>query len=263
MLAEIKEKFVQYEEVDPKQAGRLKILLEGSLGIEAPAVEDVKKLIARDTADVAYPRIDLEFLRMRKKGWPRFAVYNLNSPIAFIETRAHRRNSPWNPATEYFYGSSYQTQQYYRRGTDGVKTLGRNIFDEYFTDIFNKFKKRCKKKKRIRRAFFNFELDVSFRIQTKFNALIPTKVRKEIEEARKTFNKSIYLIGEADKWTLKEEVKVTPVRPVDPLVIGVKGMKAFLISSFDLAPVEDMVIREFTTDHQLPLFEKYFPFESK
>ena len=72
--------------------------------------------------------------------------------------------------------------------------------------------------------------------------------------------------NEAEKWTLKEEVTVTPVRRVDPLVIGVKGMKAFLITSFDLAPVEDMVRREFTTDipdQQLLLFDKNFPFGPK
>ena len=246
LLDEVKKQFIFHEESNPEHTKRLKTLVEDSLGVEGPAVAGVKEIIAGDVEGIDYPRIDLEFLRMRKKGWPRFAVYNLQDPISFLQTQLYRE---WNKKEKFYFSGNYQkAQDSYSRSPHGTQKIGTGIFDEYFEDIFEEFKKRCIKSHRWTRKFANSVLDIRFRIQTKFNALIPPRVRKEIKEARKTFTESIYMIGEAEEWTLSNEVKITPVRRVDPLVIGVKGRKAFLVTSFDLAPVEDMVRREFTED---------------
>ena len=246
MLDQIKKDYVQQETVDLNTSGKMKTLIEHSFGIEEYAVEDVRDRIERADLDVDYPRIDLEFLRMRKKGWPRFAVYTLDSPIAYVQTRLQRDQNNWGrQPVNYLFGCNY-----------GNESIGLNHpLDEYFEDTFNNLKKKCMRKKWFTRKISRAGLNIYSRIQTKFNGLIPPRVRIEIMKAKNVFGRGIYLVGEVEKWTLKEHVEIEPVRRVDPLVIGVKSGVGFLIDSFDLAPVEVMVRREFT-DHQLSLFDK-------
>ena len=80
-----------------------------------------------------------------------------------------------------------------------------------------------------------------------FRALIPNDVRERTKAAKGDFD-FVGLVGEAEKWEYDEEVakRQRPI-PVDPLVIGVKNGRGYLIDSFDLSPIEEMVAREFTT----------------
>jgi hypothetical protein len=111
-----------------------------------------------------------------------------------------------------------------------------------------------------RRPEINYS--VSCKISQKFQGCIPESVHDNIEKARPHFNNNIFLIAEAGPWAVEIRGRSWQVNPptlrdrwdnlvdrvVDPLVIGWhdKFNQAFLIDSFDLTSVEDMVRREFS-----------------
>lgn len=76
----------------------------------------------------------------------------------------------------------------------------------------------------------------------RFTGAIPQEVKGTIAEARATFGNDIYLVAEAN-WAVNSKVN----RPIsiDPLVIGVRGNLTYLITSFDLTPLENLVAAEF------------------
>jgi len=80
---------------------------------------------------------------------------------------------------------------------------------------------------------------------TYFKGGIPDKVKEEISKARKSFGEDIYLVANAEGWKKKD--KAIPPRNVDPLVIGVKGDHTYLITAFDMTPLEEAVKTEFTS----------------
>jgi len=75
-----------------------------------------------------------------------------------------------------------------------------------------------------------------------FRGSIPPEVREEIKKAKKDFGKKIYLIAEENNWESRD---IAPVN-LDPLVIGVKDGRTWLITSFDLTPIEDAVQSEWS-----------------
>lgn len=83
-----------------------------------------------------------------------------------------------------------------------------------------------------------------------FQGVIPKSVKEAIEEARPLFTTDvngatrIYLIGEAD-WKTKQ-MPLPPVPAfIDPLVVGWDSRDLWLISHFDLTPLERYVMEEF------------------
>ncbi|MGV8087319.1 MAG: hypothetical protein ACP5N1_06835 [Candidatus Woesearchaeota archaeon] len=82
------------------------------------------------------------------------------------------------------------------------------------------------------------EKNIDVQIMPSFDIFIPDNTKDKINDAAKIFGNEIYIIKEA-KYVLKGNDVVTS--SVDPLVIGIKNDKAYLIDLFDPTPLEKMV----------------------
>ena len=83
------------------------------------------------------------------------------------------------------------------------------------------------------------------RLISYFNALIPQETKTKIKKARWDFSTyNLFFISETkpEEWNIEEGIKT-----MDPLVIGVKDDKCYLIDKFDTTPLEEYVIQEFTS----------------
>lgn len=81
------------------------------------------------------------------------------------------------------------------------------------------------------------------RIRCEFAGVLPDPTRAKIKDALPDFGGSysspIYIVQE----TTKKDWKAEKIRaPKDPLVIGVKEGRAFLIDQFDVTPAEDYIL---------------------
>lgn len=92
-------------------------------------------------------------------------------------------------------------------------------------------------------------------ISSTFMGVIPAEVRPAIKKAIEQFKEvassgsiinRVYIMAEAKNWQTK--VKAIPPPPLvwlDPLVVGWDGMDLWLVTSFDLTPLENYVAKEF------------------
>lgn len=85
-------------------------------------------------------------------------------------------------------------------------------------------------------------------LRTYFSGVVPSKIRKMINDAalEKEFDK-LLLVQEVQEWTINKETISPPVRAWDPLLVGVKAGKAFLLAQFDTTSLEEYVAKEFTS----------------
>lgn len=165
-----------------------------------------------------FPIIDLQFLTMRRNGFPRFAVYNLNHSEAFVSVRVRIRDK------EVYPGASFP-----------------ELFNKYFQDVFAKLTKR---------ALWHTigESDVheaNWKITAPFKGLIPEPQRKLINKEKNHFD-GIYIIAEAPEWNEQGHLTYFPPNP-DPLIVGVKWKQTFLLDTFDTTTIEAYVSKEFTS----------------
>jgi len=80
-----------------------------------------------------------------------------------------------------------------------------------------------------------------------FNQLLPDETKDKIEDAQRFFRKEeLYIIPaiEPDEWNCSSFLQ----RSTDPLVVGLKGAKCYLIDVFGTTSIEDYVRKEFTTN---------------
>ncbi len=76
--------------------------------------------------------------------------------------------------------------------------------------------------------------------ESKFVGIIPDDTKAKIKAARADFaDKTIYLLAEAD-WS----EKYIEAPKVDPLVVGIKDGRMYLIDHFDLTTLEKYVMME-------------------
>lgn len=92
--------------------------------------------------------------------------------------------------------------------------------------------------------YLNNKISVSANCTASFRGVIPEKVRENIRVATGTFGNDIFILTAAPQWQLNTDVEI---KPRDPLVIGIKGSKAYLVDVFDLTPLEEYLRREFTS----------------
>jgi hypothetical protein len=81
------------------------------------------------------------------------------------------------------------------------------------------------------------------------------EVRPKIKEALELFKLQtnhgqvidhVYLMAEVKHWDTSVEIKPRPPRVwLDPLVVGWDGLDLWLITSFDMTPLERYVTKEF------------------
>lgn len=98
----------------------------------------------------------------------------------------------------------------------------------------------------------------AYAISAKFAGAIPADVRKQIAAAKPQFE-HVYLVTESPEWELEHfkgtengvrtHLHTPPIpQQRDPLVIGEKQGKFWLIAAFDTTPAEEYVRKEFTLD---------------
>jgi hypothetical protein len=174
--------------------------------------------------------------------------------------------------------SGYNDKNYYNE--NWFAPLKYNRACHYYEDTFQKLFDMCREEaqkciqhqktkiEQERKGFKRFrrrpeiKYHVGCKISQKFQGCIPESVHDSIEKARPHFQDNIFLVAEARPWTveckgtswqkdvptIRDRFRSMMDRVVDPLVIGWhdKFNQAFLIDSFDVTSVEDMVRREFS-----------------
>jgi hypothetical protein len=84
--------------------------------------------------------------------------------------------------------------------------------------------------------------DSKLTLTTSFKGIIPDQILEEVKKSRKHFDKKeLYLVSEVDPkaWTITAGITS------DPLVVGVKGERCYLVYHFNTTPLEDFVRNEF------------------
>ncbi|MFH1828823.1 MAG: hypothetical protein ABH824_06200 [Nanoarchaeota archaeon] len=228
------------------------------LGIESR----VRERVSAERLELVYPQINPSFLSMKhpqkhihnfrgrvineyyggcELTLPRFAIYNLDSPFCSFdinvdvsfnadlfagklnwfqmkEPKSHRLLDSQLRKTVSF----SNREVYYRSNTGKVV---RKVTPKFFQERFNRTE--------------------TYSFATEFNGIIPQEVKRKLDNFRKIFGENLYIVTEAQRWDLvgvqKREVPVIE----DPLVIGVKAGKCFLLDQFDTTPLEEYVSREF------------------
>lgn len=97
--------------------------------------------------------------------------------------------------------------------------------------------------------FFVGDKVITRKFSHKFSGLVPENIRDIIKENKKKFD-SIFLVEEAHSWDIVDTKKIIkPVvepRNVDPLIIGVKNGKSWILAKFDVTPLEQLIASEFS-----------------
>lgn len=224
------------EEVD-----KLRRQMNALFPLEAYASKAIEKRIAhlsdQNLVKGDCPPISLEILKWRSKkdGWPVFAMFDMSSPICrfggFWSQRAGRL--PMYAQMGAFNGVLRGKEGNILCGTPSTFKLpyGESVMD-YYGDVFEKLARLDTDQSRPKAG----------EIYATFNGVIPDSTRQKIVDASdsKRFNQ-IVIIAEAS-WSLA----LRPFNP-DPLVVGFSDSGAWLIDSFDLTPIENIVKSEFTS----------------
>lgn len=154
---------------------------------------------------------------------PRFAVYSLDSPKCEVEVAIG------------LWGTHVSID---RRSVLQPSVSG--ILSKPLTSCFEIIRKKVTKDEDGEDPFY-LPSHTRYSFTSKFKGIIPEDVRQTINYSKKLFGNRIYLVAEADNW------KGRKVDTEDPLVIGVRGNKCFLLDEFDCTKMEHYVKSEFTT----------------
>lgn len=161
-----------------------------------------------------YKLFSMEVFKLRdRNGWPRIAIFDLNSPICSLRMNCFKRDQS---GENYFVSETIPEYGH----------LPSQVFD-LFDDVFEKLSKAEGLKPGLTES-----------ITTEFAGVIPDDVRKKIIAANKEFER-VFIIAEAN-W----QERLEPNK--DPLVIGWDGANCWLVHSFNTTNWEERVKREFT-----------------
>lgn len=163
-----------------------------------------------------YAAFNLEPLKWRnKQGYPRLAVFNLESPnCEFAVIGGYTNANDWNRR---------------RIWKKRVEPKLPPEMMECYNDVFNRLNEIAKKTKK------------TIRLSAKFVMLIPPDIKEKIIQVREEF-KEIFIIGEAPQWGIKQTAIPKPNK--DPLVVGYDGVNYWLIAAFNSTPLEEYIANE-------------------
>ena len=88
-------------------------------------------------------------------------------------------------------------------------------------------------------------LNISRKFSHKFSGIIPSNIREIATNEKKNFG-NIYLIEEAYNWKIDDSVTIQKKQNPDPLIVGSKDGKYFLLAKFDVTPLENLIATEYT-----------------
>jgi len=210
-------------------------------------IELLNYVIANPTFEEQYPCVSLEVLKWRdKQGYPKLAIFSLGSDT-FRISADYAIYCPGDKEWQFNFLEGYPAPiiaQY--------KDL-QNVFVQEFQKNAGKGRDRVREWNRVLKASFTGVIPQP--IRDKIKEIEPIfseqKVRTEIEwygflgfRSREvsvpyTTGPHIFLIAEVSQWSTETKIKK------DPLVVGYKAGKLWLISSFDETPLEAYVTAEF------------------
>lgn len=193
-------------------------------GVENTAYGLLLKL--KNQGKIPYPMIDLEFLAMQNAdGTPKFATFRMDNPEFYIDVCI----------------------EFYQNGRHGIEIrsnleTGKKQILSYYKKFITKMARSCWEK-----SLMDANVrSVTMKSSTRFSGLIPEDVRKEIRSVNsKVMFDNVLLIAEASSWTMESKTVKFPPNP-DPMVVGLKDNVFYLISVFDLTPMETYITKEFT-----------------
>lgn len=249
------------------------ILEEETLGIEKNMGDIEKKAREEAIAEVlqtVYPTIDMSFLSMRhpdtdshaldsysendyfkrepkiKVILPRFAVYSLDSPECVVAMIIEsQRYCDWSR----------------RRWTGKIRCIEQSVerpklpkelsdplvtaisINENDSPLIRSDTGKRDDKYALSSNYLSSLDRHRYTYSSQFAGGIPRDVKNELKVAKKTFGKHLYVIAEVDSWKDKE-IRDLPSTG-DPLIVGVKAQRCFLISEFNCTTIEDYVCKEF------------------
>lgn len=88
-------------------------------------------------------------------------------------------------------------------------------------------------------------LAISRTFSHKFSGIIPDNVRELIKNEQINFER-IYLIEEGYNWKINDSVELKKKPNPDPLIVGVKDGRYWLLTKFDVTPLENLIATEFS-----------------
>lgn len=210
--------------------GRLEqLIVSASMGIERKG----KEFLQEKRAKLNYPLIDPSFLSISQSEERQFTRGNGEKPL---DLKMELPIFAVYPLTESSLRIDVEVGHSYAdcgligpdvKMTPGLPDVLGSQLQRAVT--FNRYARSCCDSAYSNKYYGSFE--------TSFVGLIPPEVKQEIENARGLFDlEQIYIVVEA-VWN---PVKVVPTR--DPLVLGLKNEKCFLISQFYTTPLEECVL---------------------
>ena len=94
----------------------------------------------------------------------------------------------------------------------------------------------------------NKRVDYNSSYTHSFNGVLPNEIRNIVKNERGAFD-SIFLVEEAYDWKIQhsdEEIVTKVPRNVDPILVGFKNERAFVLAKFDVSPLEQHLLSEFS-----------------
>lgn len=159
-----------------------------------------------------YSCMSFEPLKWRDKdGWPRLVILDLESP-KFQLSCAGRRS---------FSGRKSFRSVMHPKLPDG--------FPSCYGDVSKKLNDMARSSGK------------SVHLTTEYSGLIPAATKEKIATAKTQF-KAVFMIAEANKWTLE---KTAIPRPADPLIVGFDGTHLWIVDHFDMTTIEKYIKAEF------------------
>jgi len=198
-----------------------------------------------------YSEISLDFLSKRRPLSKKEKEAKL--PLPFVPVfSCHQRRTSVDSLPLLFekakFGVGYRDESELKKGIIKVANLSTKSCDILDAAGIRVFSKVLIKSKTITDTYRHPKADTSryinhnkyVTLEHEFLGIIPEDTRKKINNAveSKDFD-DIYLIKECTEWN------VSPITQ-DPLIIGVKGKKAYIIDHFDCTDIESYVKKEFS-----------------
>ncbi|MFH1456186.1 MAG: hypothetical protein ABIF40_04525 [archaeon] len=222
-------------------------------GIEAKA----RNLLLDQRAELTYPTIRPDFLKKSKiekirRVWCKgnnlletFIEINIKLPVLAVY---NLKTSNLRLCLEYG-GSVFDKVE-----TSKIKSLNINSrrFDPTLPEILStqlnatislSYTIQAKKKRSDNlNGILDFLAEHHGAYETTFTSLIPQLVKEDIKKAERIFEDQIYIIAEAEWYSTNPSLRLREVE--DPLVLGVRRNKVFLISPFDTTPLEKAILSQ-------------------
>jgi len=207
------------EKIESFQSAMLPIEQLSDEKVNAARVEAVR--LSKRLTDIEklhqYATFSTEPLMWRNRfGFPRLAVFNLNSPYVALSVVASQPD--------------WRGRRTWKRAT--TPTYPKLILDCY-TDVHAAMMLRAK------------EIKKSIHLKAQFEGLIPTEVKEKIAAAKPHF-KEMFLVAETPSW--KVETVAIPPPNRDPLIVGFDGHNLWLVAAFETTPLERYIQDEWSLE---------------